>query len=542
MAPSAQPWIFGLPDEILVTTFAAVRGDPPELDARSGFWESRLEYGTRDIQNVRLTCRRFYNTSSKFLIAAVSVEATYESLARLEEISSHPIIGPGVMAIQLHLAAYNKSLAVDRTRFVQYQTARLHQQMTLVNGGFFGPELTRGTSKQADLVCDRQEKALSIIRAWEALIGEPDHSLSEEDSRYQRILVQGFKEFADRSREQREILERGILFAKVTSALRRMLAVRHLRIHDNEDKLHDCDLHPDDCDHETCPLFFKVQKDRETSFNAQLTNDEELCKALSKRQSMFFGLEHHPAFLLDEPGIRIIPLILTAFDAPDVPRLASLNIEMSAISSFLAFSTEDDARRRIGLAMRSLRSFHFIHHGPAKPRSGDELRILRDFLGPIINVESLEGITVRLKLWNDGDDVFDPAALPLISIINARTVWPNLTNLTLDTLLIEQSDLTHLLHRMKSKHGSLGVYKIHLTDGSWAAILDVLKERGYRWPGFSSPSGAECEDMSPEDYRRIFGAYGEYYLQCKEADMYISGCRGVNPLIVLPGLDSSLQN
>lgn len=102
-----------LPDELILELCRRVHDSPvPESLRKSsdGDW-ARYDQGTRDIQNLRLTSRRFNRISSEFLIKFVRVDVSSQSLARLQEIMQHPGIGRGVGMVKIRLLKYDWMLS-----------------------------------------------------------------------------------------------------------------------------------------------------------------------------------------------------------------------------------------------------------------------------------------------------------------------------------------------------------------------------------------------------------------------------------------------
>lgn len=374
----------------------------------------------------------------------------------------------------------------------------------------------------------RIDKLECIARAWCALALESTlDSPTEEDLHYQRLLESGFEKYLDRFLEQRNILEGGILVQRVKLALSRMHAVRHLQIHDFEEKLPA---------HAQRGFYF-------SKFGVGPLDDEELLEILSKQQPITYNQDEYDGVTLDNTSL--IPALLSELDTINFRQLVSLEIEMGTTCSIKGLSAAGAVYSKIQAALPNLKSFRFIHFGPVFPRSLDEIETLRDSLGSIIVLESLESLAVELNLWNDAESPLEPDQLPLISLIKARPDWPHLSSLSLKTLHIEHSDLTYILSCVNSTQGCVGLHKIHLLDGSWATILDLLREK-HSWANLASPSGAECEAMSVEEYERIFGPYSPIDIRTqeeevssgpKEAESYIRGWQNNNPLNVPPEID-----
>ena len=126
-----------LPEELILLIFRAVHGTPVPDSKRSlndVDW-ARYNQGTRDIQNIRLTCRKFRRISSELLIKFVGVDLSLESLARLQAIMRHPTIGKGVGMIRIRLLAYDWALNERREIYVDEVRSRMNFHAEFMDPG-----------------------------------------------------------------------------------------------------------------------------------------------------------------------------------------------------------------------------------------------------------------------------------------------------------------------------------------------------------------------------------------------------------------------
>lgn len=81
MNENSRKDLLELPDEIILQIFQQVHDTPTPASSREGQKEwTRYDRGTRDIQNIRLTCREFNRIGSELLIKFVGVDVSAESL------------------------------------------------------------------------------------------------------------------------------------------------------------------------------------------------------------------------------------------------------------------------------------------------------------------------------------------------------------------------------------------------------------------------------------------------------------------------------
>lgn len=104
--------LLDLPDEILIKVCGYAKGCRSLPNTTLDY--SRYTDGTRDIRNVRLTCRRLCAASSHLLLRDIMIDCTLPvSIKRLKEISLHPVIRMGVRAVRVNMKFYSAELATD---------------------------------------------------------------------------------------------------------------------------------------------------------------------------------------------------------------------------------------------------------------------------------------------------------------------------------------------------------------------------------------------------------------------------------------------
>lgn len=415
---------------------------------------------------------------------------------------------------------YQSSFDSSLSEFAELQNARLLEQIQSLQS--LSDERLPNSEQAVSRRIDRLNR---IRRAWSnSILDNP----TEEDLHFKRLLESGFEEFTKRFFQQRETLEHGDFVQSVKLALPKLQAVRHMSICDEDGDL---------------PVHSR--RGSQISSDVGSLDDEQLFESLSRWEPMSYEDEEYIDLTGD--ATFLIPSLLAGFDTMNFRQLYSLDIEISKSLCLVELgvpSLKYDSK--IEAAMQNLKAFRFIHRGPVSPRKINHIEGLRDFLGSIIVAESLECLHIETNLWNDKESTLGPDQLPLVSLIKARVDWPKLSSVLLDTLHIEHSDLMHLLRCVDSaRRGYVGLRKIHLMDGSWATILDLLRER-HSWANLASPSGAECEAMSLEEYERIFGPYSPIDNRTQEeevspgpteAESYIRGWQDNNPLNVPPELN-----
>lgn len=126
MPANTSTTLLSLPDELLDRILAAVKWDAFEplfgLDALD--FDQNLTQNTRDIQAVRLTCRRLAWRASTLLLPVVSVAISDpSSVDCLEQIARHAALAPYVRAVRVRFDVYDSALADDIHAFAAYLRA-----------------------------------------------------------------------------------------------------------------------------------------------------------------------------------------------------------------------------------------------------------------------------------------------------------------------------------------------------------------------------------------------------------------------------------
>lgn len=220
--------ILGLPDEILTKISENVTNWSPyypvigllDLDERN----------VDDIKNLRLTCRRLYNTSSHLLQASATVHLDPLSIARLNRLTNLPIISRGVVKVRVILAFYESELASSIHRFVSHNYGKLRDTVNMYRQSDNGDLslLQRPGSRE------KLDKMANILDSWERFLrGEPDfHSGSEELLVYFRLLLKAHAEYQYRFAVQERLLKDATFEQVIAAAIAKMLCLKRMEIAD----------------------------------------------------------------------------------------------------------------------------------------------------------------------------------------------------------------------------------------------------------------------------------------------------------------------
>lgn len=212
--------ICDLPAEILQHIFAYFRS---QVNFSNRDDESLLRFDpdgkhdTESIQNIRLTCRLFCNVSSHLLLPRTKVTINSASVARLEEISQHPIIRKGIQAVRVDLAFISADAAENDRLFTRCLAAAIQERESSLQDG------------QAQV----EPRVLKIYEQWQSCISKMHPGLvdytSEYSYWYSRFstdaalpLKDGRAFLQQRFMDQQQILSDGSFVERVVRAIARM--------------------------------------------------------------------------------------------------------------------------------------------------------------------------------------------------------------------------------------------------------------------------------------------------------------------------------
>ncbi|KAE9583935.1 hypothetical protein CGMCC3_g466 [Colletotrichum fructicola] len=128
-----------LPTELLMDIMSRVTNGTSNIGLDGDDFVSSGEHNrSRDVESIkslRLTSRRMRNLADRFLIRSVIVRMMPQSLARLVEISHHPVFSHTVRCVRVNLAFYAKALANlnNFAGFEKWQCERIHERFGLAN-------------------------------------------------------------------------------------------------------------------------------------------------------------------------------------------------------------------------------------------------------------------------------------------------------------------------------------------------------------------------------------------------------------------------
>lgn len=471
--------ILNLPKEILYEILFHVSHGNKWLDTNKTKWDFSEPASNQDIQNVRLSCRYLSVLAARYLIGHISVGLSEASLSNLEKICRHQDIGYSVQAVQVSLAQYDESIAKSIEKFAKYYmnllcVSRLHLE-----------EMTA--------------RARYIAYIWGIYLqGRRSRnchffgSFDREQIGYINALSHGYSLYCLGLREQKSLLKNGFT-ARVANSVARLPLVKHLEL-----------THWD------------------TRWGPQ-PQHSWLSLDISTAQSLAYSLSQcrGPSGEPDGPDlVHLIPLILMGITPKVGTGITSLDIQVSLQKHSglsLGFLQEHLVKKSLG----KLRSFRLENHEDFHQKSREDpggFALISRFLNACLQSRDLECFFINTRLISNPERSI---TIPLPK--------PKLKHAFLTGLPISESSLEALVAPIASgPEGSLALNDMELTGGTWAGVLDTLRDRHIRVElGFQR--GADCDSWGWG-----YGAFAAVAGQPSFAEHYVRGEDMPNPVLSRP--------
>ena len=474
-----RPYIFGLPDELLLDIFEFLE----VVDPISGDWINCN--GAADIKNTRLVCRRFCEVSSQLLARIVCLQFNKASLARLDEISRHPTIAKGVRTIRVVLHFYNRSF-VSLDRFGRYHARILGRQIKRFIRDWERHEASRVPEKVATGLVAEGKAVVETLRQLVSFDNGVQHWISDQDHRAR--LHEIHREYVNRLEEQESLLESGDFFRLVGAIIARMPAARKLEFMDFAFK--------------TIEKYILMVPGRDVWGAVQRLTLQPMNGHDAKRN--FLELPNYQCV------VRVIDAVRSAGAS-----LNTIDIRLTNSGHPGSLAPAPDIRQSFSSGMQKLQEFYFLcGDGGFTERNVDHLEA---FLSACLDTPSLQMLHLDLG-WRKRDS--ETIDLGRVLGLSPR---PNLTTFFTSRVGIHLPALVLFLERLPESPGIIYFQtSTHLLSGTWKEALDLFRRKtayvSYLGGTFR---GAECDAMPLEDMRRIF-SHNKSHRYRSLATLYIS--------------------
>ncbi|ROW14307.1 hypothetical protein VPNG_03984 [Cytospora leucostoma] len=498
-----RAFVLSLPNELLVKIFAYIHDWQPRGHELSSDGDEIVDFRERlDIQCVRLTCRRFCDTSSHLLLDRVTVCMTPRSLQRFEAISRHPTISRGVLGVQFNLSYYDRALAQDMAAFARRIAQEVHSMVGVGQGERTlggGRPRCDGTEDQAGSTLD---EASQLFRALKNLaLGQPEGP-NGEDSAYQQLARAAHAYYKQSWIEQESLLRDGYV-TTVASATARMPLARRFEFHHQPlmatvDKADPGPVQP----HILWPFHQALE---ERPFQDLASNFRSFFCWLGLP---FDWTEVNINETTTLPPYDLPVTLLSALSRAGArPKSVILDLPVSDhINQFRLSAEQYEDMRDLGQHIEAfgLSSETFSRSrgpgGPLSVRHTAAMRPLGTFLGALLHTDRLKSLGMQMACTG-----YHTVQWSLRDLVPIRPL-PYPRDIVLRKVPCHLSDLRVLFSCLQYPiHIELD--EVELLTGTWAEVLDMLHGKGKEGSFCMWSTGGESRAVGHELWEHIFGSY-----------------------------------
>ena len=438
-----------LPIEILTQCFKHLSGLP---DSRE------------DLEASRLTSKRLSEIVTPILIHSVRVHISLDSLARLDEISQHPLIAKSVRTVEINLSFYDALLAKDFSLFAKCCTSDLSWDAGIFEQCPWGPDLDRSKEEEEEIEIDHA-KACKAETEWTAVCKE-DYDKGNLTP-YQTILQEAYQEYRRRFDDQELAKRDNRHLAGIAVALRRFMGLQGIVLSDDPWKRR----------------FSRIEKVNTTTQEKSKPDDKSSfsdaalksrCLTASCWKGSFFTAETAP------PPAQLIPDIFTALQHSSIFP-SEFDISISPPIDLTVLQMSSDQLRCISHVLLKAARLSFSlgswarKDPPAtyKARPYSEIQHLGNLTRAFFDVESLKSLKLSFGDYTSSSNVPE-ISLGQILPLQTRT-WLYLQTLTLHAIPFYQYEVRTLAERHSKTVNKLDIFTPYLLSGSWVDSVEYLR-------------------------------------------------------------------
>lgn len=496
--------IFNLPDELLVKIFE---------DVGSDFNSKRGEFlGVKDIKSLRLTCRRFCDTSSHLLIRRLDVSLTNQSLNHLDEVSRHPTISKGIRSLRIFAGLFKPLRATDLREFILQVLGILGEDYmndletmhdyfdqfyaadTLDDSNLLGlrdhnhlSELIRGLGTRNDIMLSCTRYLLD-----ETILGYEDRNLA--------TLGQVYSEYSELCRGQKMLLRNGVFFAGVAQAVARLPPGPRMTITDCEGP-------------ELRTLSNEIFNETYANVRARLLEPSKWTPEMNS--------------LLSDQPLKLLYNLPNAIARAGNP-LTELRISLDPSSGF-NMGLRGEKAKDLASAAEHLKVLEIQCY--LKVRTPEEQVNYSDFFYLLARGTNLRSVSFALGSPPE-DAAFNPG--PLLALLP----WVKLREIRLTNVSIHCEEFSKLLRKL-APGTHITLERVYLQSGFWVDLLDVLRAKANCDSEVIEGWGNEDEVSGADDFSKVVGTYSS---TPNPATKYIRGELSDNPLRSHPAQENADQD
>lgn len=539
-----------LPADITLQILRHVAG--PQSRWRSG-WPELYRYvpegeSLKAIQSVRLACRSLSQIAIPILFPVPRVSINYRSIDAFEQLSKNPNIAAQAQGVRVDVATFSRDMATDLGAFKDKQMKHIDKAFHRLN---YEMEfrLYEEDEESADVKeYYRVENVYGILRsAWNRIAPtkstggritrETDATTEEMEGKFGGILLRSHREYARRHREQIDCLNDAQAMERLVKAVMRLKC--KAKVHFSEDVP------------ESSPTFGYG-----LLIGELLDNQQALFQALVQPHDWqgFYGEDGET-----EPEmVKLLSSLPIAFAEAGIP---CTELYLDCFPRYSGFrhllrpesQTAEELENQLKTAFRHLQMFDFGYRGMNcrtirhNPISESDSSYMRAYLAAGVASPELHELHITLDPYgiNTGRGRKDEPQFKIGTLLQPL-VSQQLTRVSVSGFEATSDELALFLSRLGTKLRSFFIYSIFLLKGSWAPLLDAVRENtaqrcqdGLCWASLSSLYGAEFGHTRPKtiDVFTTTAEEREVLLReprlLRKAQSYIRGKRLTNPLRIV---------
>lgn len=457
-----------LPAELLREIMSHLRSPIPMNDSQYRF-DWRSNHGDENtgalqaIKSARLTCRRFNEAASQFLLPCVSVSVDQRSLAWIETILENPLITSGVNCVSVDLSFYPREVVTSLEVFRERQMYDIEDDCSyLTHGERFGyrPHChtlhAEGEGDCSDIEGDIIAKTEGHISAISASWGHgPDREATSASVNYLGALHDAYNTFKASYKEQTELLNSGRFAKTLASLISRLPAFRELRLYDKPKSprsKHD--------PLETFSEHYPFKRFLTTPYNFLAAQDNLAPETM----------EIPTARILRELPIAIHEAGATIRNL----RIARFPIHPTDVSRFDITGCEEQFRA----ALNSLERFELFAHCRRSQTRDDPVPWLESvdaitdkYLAAVISSPSLKELELAFEPYYAKAERY-PVSAP-ISALTSESIM----SVLLQHVSLPQNAFDHLCSQASHAMERMCLFQVNMPEGSWTPGVTVLREK-----------------------------------------------------------------
>lgn len=456
---------------------------------------AHLTASKADIMSLRLVSKRFYATSSPFLVTDCKVSLTSKSFQDLEKLANHPTFSKSINTVTINASYYDKILARNLRRFAEHNASDLYQTIELLErASTFSRR--QGTS-DADWTLFNE--SWKIPDEWDK-VGLPEFNASDA-TEAQKLIMDAHETYIKLFEDQETVMRNNGYLKRMVEALKKFPALKSIVIEDSA-------------------MQYGTKRTTRWIDELKVENLRRRCLTTSIWKGSF------RTALDTEPPVHIISDVFTALAEIGIrPRKFEIKVTTPCDLRCLQMTAEQLAAVMKTLSHAEECYFRFsswarrgsLAENNDRPR--DEMKALCNLASAFFSSKHLKILHLSL---DDYPCFYEIPTISLTNLLLLQKLSPNLKKVYFRNIPVTVKELQAFVTGTKSTLEWFNVSSPYMLKGNWAEALDVLR-------GLEALDHLELKYMKGgefDDGRRYITNVPE-----EEIEKYVLGKNESNPLV-----------